>query len=61
MLVNNMFLARLFVKEFAKYRYGVFDEQGYLNDPIYPMCYYDDQNNQAKLTGCSDFPINDNG
>lgn len=61
MLVNNMFLARLFVKEFAKYRYGVFDEQGYLNDPIYPMCYYDDQHNQAKLTGCSDFPINDNG
>lgn len=54
-------LARLFVKEFAKYRYGVFDEQGYSNDPIYPMCYFDDQTKKAKLTGCSDFPIDDNG
>lgn len=60
-MVNPFPPARLLVKEFAKYRYGVFDEQGYNNDPIYPMCYYDDQNNQAKLTGCSDFPIDDNG
>ncbi|EFA08980.2 calcium-activated chloride channel regulator 4 [Tribolium castaneum] len=54
-------LARSLVKEFAKYRYGVFDEQGYYNDPIYPMCFYDDQNKQAKATGCSDLPISDNG
>lgn len=49
------------VKEFAKYRYGVFDEQGYRNDPIYPMCFYDDQTKQPKATGCSDLPISDNG
>ncbi|XP_044252912.1 calcium-activated chloride channel regulator 4-like [Tribolium madens] len=54
-------VARSLVKEFAKYRYGVFDEQGYYNDPIYPMCFYDDQNKQAKATGCSDLPISDNG
>ncbi|RZC37039.1 DUF1973, CLCA N, Activator LAG-3 and/or VWA 2 domain containing protein, partial [Asbolus verrucosus] len=54
-------LARSLVREFAKYRYGVFEEQGYFNDPIYPMCFYDDQTKQAKATGCSDLPIHDNG
>lgn len=43
------------------YRYGVFEEQGYYNDPIYPMCYFDDQTKQAKVTGCSDLPIKKNG
>ena len=43
------------------YRYGVFEEQGYYSDPIYPMCFYDDQNKKAKATGCSDHPINDLG
>ncbi|KAJ8953960.1 hypothetical protein NQ318_019203 [Aromia moschata] len=54
-------LARSLIKEFAMYRYGVFEEQGYYNDPIYPMCFYDDQTKQAKVTGCSDLPIRDNG
>lgn len=54
-------LARLFVKQFAMYRYGVFDEQGYENDPVYPTCYYDDENRKNRVTGCSDLPIKDNG
>ncbi|CAG9817922.1 unnamed protein product [Phaedon cochleariae] len=61
LLSRNSQLARYLIKQFAMYRYGVFEEQGYFNDPIYPMCYYDDQNGQAKVTGCSDLPIRDNG
>ncbi|KAK4874647.1 hypothetical protein RN001_014007 [Aquatica leii] len=54
-------LARLFVKNFAMYRFGVFEEEGYENDPIYPTCYYDDENKRNRVTGCSDLPIKDNG
>ncbi|CAG9863807.1 unnamed protein product [Phyllotreta striolata] len=61
LLRNDNNLGRKFVKEFAKYRYGVFDEEGYNNDPIYPMCYHDDQSRQEKVTGCSDLPLIDNG
>lgn len=57
----ELFTARTLIKEFAMYRYGVFEEQGYYNDPIYPMCYFDDQTKQAKVTGCSDLPIKNNG
>jgi len=28
-----------FVKEWAKYRYGVFEESGFLDDPLYPPVY----------------------
>lgn len=61
LMQRDLTIARSLVKEFAKYRYGVFDEQGYYNDPIYPMCFYDDQKKQTKANGCSDLPINDNG
>ncbi|XP_060522647.1 calcium-activated chloride channel regulator 1-like isoform X2 [Cylas formicarius] len=54
-------LSRLLIKEFAMYRYGVFEEQGYHNDPIYPMCYYDDKVKKPKATGCSDLPLIDDG
>nr|XP_022916415.1 calcium-activated chloride channel regulator 4-like [Onthophagus taurus] len=53
-------LGHLLVKEFAMYRYGVFEEKGYRNNPIHPLCYYD-KNSEVKVTGCSDFPINDDG
>lgn len=29
---------RSFVQQWAKYRYGVFDEMGFSGDPIYPKC-----------------------
>ncbi|KAJ8982853.1 hypothetical protein NQ317_002260 [Molorchus minor] len=61
LLAKDNTLARSLIKHFAMYRYGVFEEQGYFSDPIYPMCFYDDQNKQAKVTGCSDLPIQDNG
>lgn len=53
-------LSKMFVKEFAKYRYGVFDEQGFIGDAVYPVCHLG-ENGQLTVTGCSDLPIRDNG
>ncbi|KAF5285903.1 hypothetical protein FQA39_LY04364 [Lamprigera yunnana] len=61
LLKADITLSRLFVKNFAMYRFGVFEEQGYENDPLYPTCYYDDLNKRNRVTGCSDLPIKDNG
>jgi len=33
-------LGQVFVHEWSKYRYGVFEEFGYPGDPLYPMYYY---------------------
>lgn len=51
-------IGRELVREWAKYRYGVFDEVGYANDPIYPQCY---RMEKGLPTGCSDAPIVSNG
>ncbi|KAL3274718.1 hypothetical protein HHI36_016093 [Cryptolaemus montrouzieri] len=61
LLVPDNKLGRSLVKEFAMYRYGVFEEQGYYNDPIYPLCYMDDDKKEGRLSGCSDLHINDHG
>ncbi|XP_055625136.1 calcium-activated chloride channel regulator 1-like isoform X2 [Toxorhynchites rutilus septentrionalis] len=53
-------IGRELVREWAKYRYGVFDEIGYDKDPVYPRCYINDEH-EVKLTGCSDAPVNDQG
>lgn len=53
-------VAHEFVREWAKYRYGVFDEIGYQNDEIYPLCYEKERDDeyyqisQKIVTGCSD-------
>ncbi|XP_055617142.1 calcium-activated chloride channel regulator 1-like [Toxorhynchites rutilus septentrionalis] len=53
-------IGREFVREWAKYRYGVFDEIGFAKDPVYPRCYINDDH-ELKLTGCSDAPVHDRG
>ncbi|XP_034250009.1 calcium-activated chloride channel regulator 2-like [Thrips palmi] len=50
-------LGRRLAREFAKYRYGVFDESGIEDDPIYPICHRREPNNRLSLTGCSDLPL----
>ena len=35
------FIGKVFVHEWAKFRYGVFEEYGYPGDDRYPMFYYD--------------------
>lgn len=42
---------RNFVREWAKYRYGIFDEIGFRNDSIYPLCYVDN-GVEYKSSGC---------
>ncbi|XP_055587867.1 calcium-activated chloride channel regulator 2-like [Uranotaenia lowii] len=53
-------IGREFIREWAKYRYGVFDEIGFAKDPIYPRCYINDDH-ELKLSGCSDAPVHDRG
>jgi Calcium-activated chloride channel. len=55
-----LFIGRSLVQQWAKYRYGVFDEVGYKSDPVYPTCYQGDRS-QNQVTGCSDLPIQDMG
>ena len=42
------------VREWAKFRYGVFDERGFAQDPVYPKCFLSDR---TEVTGCSDAPL----
>lgn len=50
--------AKTLLKEWAKFRYGVFDEYGFLGDSAYPSFYEDTQKNNKSyhrnlLTSCS--------
>ena len=48
--------AKLFVKEWAKFRYGIFDEHGFKNDLLYPNFF--NWNGHLMPTGTSDAPVN---
>ncbi|KAK9507731.1 hypothetical protein O3M35_007519 [Rhynocoris fuscipes] len=58
---NQDTLGKSLAREWAKYRYGVFDEVGYLDDPVYPSCYFSDLTEDAQVNGCSDKPIAERG
>ena len=47
--------AKLFVKEWAKLRYGIFDEHGFIGDPMYPNFFHYD--GQIFPTGTSDVTL----
>ncbi|XP_055931309.1 calcium-activated chloride channel regulator 1-like [Argiope bruennichi] len=49
--------AKAFVKEWAKYRYGVFDENGFTGDTLYPACYTIPGSNTTKVNDCADKSI----
>ncbi|XP_035701868.1 uncharacterized protein LOC110862936 [Folsomia candida] len=53
---------RTFVKEFVKFRYGVFEETGFENDPIYPTAYYHGtgSKDERKPTSCTNRPLTGN-
>ena len=54
---NELFQSgKILAHEWAKYRYGVFEEYGYPGDDIYPMFYYD-QNGQLVPNYCTDTPV----
>ena len=48
--------SKIFVNEWAKLRYGIFDQHGYPNDPIYPN-HFVMGNNQLVPTGTSNLPL----
>lgn len=48
--------AKLFVKEWAKFRYGIFDEHGYSGDLLYPNYYK--WNGHLMPTGTTNAPLN---
>ena len=47
--------SKLFVKEWAKFRYGIFDEFGFINDHLYPNFYH--QNGQIVPSGASNLNL----
>lgn len=49
--------AKTLVKEWAKYRYGVFDESGFIGDELYPACYTIPGSDLIEVTDCSDKEI----
>ncbi|GIY22466.1 calcium-activated chloride channel regulator 2 [Caerostris extrusa] len=48
---------KVFIKEWAKYRYGIFDESGFDGDELYPTCYTIPGSNITKVTDCSNKEI----
>ena len=48
--------SKMFVKEWAKFRYGIFDEFGFSGDQLYPNFYYDHQG-QIVPTGASNVKL----
>ncbi len=47
--------SKLFVREWAKYRYGVFDEAGFAGDQAYPNYFV--HQGQVMVTGTSNVPV----
>ncbi|XP_059491187.1 calcium-activated chloride channel regulator 1-like [Neocloeon triangulifer] len=54
-------LGRALVREWAKLRYGVFDEAGIPGDAVYPPCYHDEKDGAARVSGCTDKHQNTEG
>lgn len=48
--------SKIFVNEWAKLRYGIFDQHGYPNDPVYPN-HFIMENNKLVPTGTSNIPL----
>ena len=48
--------SKVFVNEWSKLRYGIFDQHGYPNDPVYPS-YFLMQGNQIVPSGTSNTPL----
>jgi len=49
-------LGKQLTRQWAKYRYGVFDEIGYAGDAVYPACFAA-ETSHGDVNGCSDRPI----
>uniref|UniRef100_A0A1B6L3U4 Calcium-activated chloride channel N-terminal domain-containing protein n=1 Tax=Graphocephala atropunctata TaxID=36148 RepID=A0A1B6L3U4_9HEMI len=61
LLLEPRDVGRMLLREWAKYRYGVFDEVGYSGDGVYPSCYHGDLTQDIQINGCSDKPLQHGG
>ncbi|KAK3860859.1 hypothetical protein Pcinc_033121 [Petrolisthes cinctipes] len=52
--------SRLLLAEWAKFRWGVFDERGHTNDPLYPPTFRDPNTHQWAATSCADGAVKGN-
>lgn len=52
--VSKTHAVRLLLTEWAKFRWGLFDERGHVGDPLYPPTFRDPQTYQWAGTGCAD-------
>ena len=51
-------LEKVFVHEWSKYRYGVFEEFGYPGDKQYPLFYYEPKESNGNLIGAKENVLN---
>lgn len=51
---SHAYTARLLLAEWAKFRWGVFEEHGHYNDALYPPLYRDPTNHRLRPNECSD-------
>lgn len=54
---SYVYAARLLVAEWVKFRWGVFEERGYKNDPLYPTSFRDPKTNSPRPNRCSTHSI----
>ncbi|XP_047468982.1 calcium-activated chloride channel regulator 1-like [Penaeus chinensis] len=54
---SYVYAARLLVAEWVKFRWGVFEERGYKNDPLYPTTFRDPKTNSPRPNRCSTHSI----
>lgn len=47
-------LGKVLLNLWAVYRWGVYEEHGYVGDVKYPYTYMDPATDEWKVTGCSD-------
>lgn len=61
-ITNNLqivfiFIVKALIQEWAKYRYGVFDESGFVGDDLYPACYTIPGSEEVRATDCTNKEI----
>ena len=58
---SHAMVAKLLLAEWAKFRWGVFEERGIPGDPMYPPQYRDPNTHRYEATACTDGPIHPGG
>ena len=49
-ILHILYPGKVLAGEWLKFRYGVFEEHGYVDDPLYPHAFFDARRNQTRPT-----------